>query len=600
MLSASPEVVAIFSLIAILLGIIWILPRGLDFSDTGFYYASIFNLPQIDMQTTQFSVVWRLFAFSDSILLHRVLKLGTLIGAAFMFAKSADEFIGSRRSNNLLSSARYLSLAVITIVPLYTVWLPDPSYNSLGFTLLLAMFALAFRITCKIELSAANCKWELILAGLLAIPLLLTRPMAPAFVIVTVLPLVWLCGRPRPTEMLQAIGWIGVGLASYIILQTLLIEPLWVTYDRFLGGMERRELISRPDFLHRGAGHLLRQAADFGERYLLIIIAGIFTTSFALAARIEELKLAPHQGRMQSVAALALLLCIALTNQDFLPLFLQDLPRRTNFSAQAFLLIVTAVGGCIAVLVYAITRKCITKNLARRLIVVAIALILGISAFFGTQSGWLASYFRYSGVLLAALCVACFRSSEQRNEVGFGVALLGCVVLCLQPIKNLLMIPYRLPAAISAQTEAVPTGRGTRMMRVDPATRDMIATFSGVRNSQPNLAPRRQLVDLSGRLPMVAFQLGAKTHRSAWVLSGYPGSQALFDYTYQSVDASILETAWILEAPLYERSLSPQVLFARGLDFPDNYRVVAATWSGYLNSPLILWEPINQHRELQP
>ncbi|MBO6797754.1 hypothetical protein [Maricaulis sp.] len=577
-------------IVGLLLTLVVSLPRGLDFSDTGYYYSSIFNLPQIDMQTTQYSVVWRFLAFTELFLFHRFITLALLFGTAFLFVRSAHEFIERDLPHNPKRNLHYAALATVSIIPIYTFWLPDPSYNSLGYSLLLLIYALAFRVSGKLSHSARSSRTELIIAGAISFPLFLSRLIAPAFVIASVIPLVLIVARPRLQELAKAAGWVAVGLSAYLIVQSLIIEPVWVTLERMEGGFLRREILARRDFLSHGISYLTRQSGTFLSAYPVIIAAA--TSLFALQLSRPALtgRTRQYSGWLSGLLLIILAIAIGLQSADYQALLFGELPRRTNFSLQSFALVTTAVGGSLIATLLALIYRSPASAWLPRVCVVLIALVLGIAAFFGTQSGWYATYFRYSGVLLAALCLVTLSTHSRQIDIRFSVALATSAVLCLLPVKNLLDIPYRLPAPLSEQTEAVPEGRGTRFMRVDAPTRELLTTFAQVRNSQPADAPRRALIDLSGRLPMVAFQLDADTPRSAWILSMYPGSQALFDYTYDSLPLQTLESAWILEAPAWDRSLAPDALNARGLDFPEAYTPVAMTWSDYLNSPLILWE----------
>lgn len=239
-------------LVGLLVFILVLLPRGLDFSDTGFYYNSVFNLPQIDMQTTQYSVVWRLFAFTDLIVFHRLLKLFTLVAAAFLFIRSAHRFVQPDHTGNAWQTLNYLALATIAIIPLYAAWLPDPSYNSLGYTLLMLIYALGLQIAGKLRTSAKACRAGLIVAGALSIPLLWSRVVAPVFVLATVLPLILLTARPSLNTLVRAFGWYCAGLGGYLLLQSTLVEPPWITLERMQGGLIRREILNRGDVLGSG------------------------------------------------------------------------------------------------------------------------------------------------------------------------------------------------------------------------------------------------------------------------------------------------------------------------------------------------------------
>jgi len=108
----------------------------------------------------------------------------------------------------------------------------------------------------------------------------------------------------------------------------------------------------------------------------------------------------------------------------------------------------------------------------------------------------------------------------------------------------------------------------------------------------PDAGCNPALIDLSGRLPMVAFLLDLSTPRTPWALSGYSGSQALFDHTITSLDRATVRSAWVLQSPARGNSHDPAILARHGLTFPDDYEAALETLSDYVQSPIIIWIPL--------
>lgn len=114
----------------------------------------------------------------------------------------------------------------------------------------------------------------------------------------------------------------------------------------------------------------------------------------------------------------------------------------------------------------------------------------------------------------------------------------------------------------------------------------------------PDAGCNPALMDLSGRLPMVAFPLDLSTPRTPWALSGYSGSQALFDHTNESLDRATIRNAWVLQSPARGTSHDPAIVARHGLAFPDDYEAALETWSDYVQSPIIIWIPLQNSEPL--
>ena len=337
----------------------------------------------------------------------------------------------------------------------------------------------------------------------------------------------------------------------------------------------------------------------FLARYKFISLASALLIAQLLSWRILPVPVQPYRWRIAAGIALALLTGLATQSEPYRTMLLLGPGSAVDFSLQGFIILVATGLGLLATCALALAQRSPLRLWLPQTTIVGIAMVLGIAAFFGTSNGWLGTYFRYSGILLSTFCVIAMINTEDRKDPRHLITLASCLALSLLPLKSMWEHPYRLTQPISAQTEAAPDARGARLLRVDATTRDVLAAFAKLRATQPPGAPRRALIDLSGQLPLTAFLLQADTPRSGWVLAGYPGSQALFDHTYGSIPLQTLENAWILEAPSASSSLSPTLLNRRGLDFPDAYVPVALTWSEYLKSHLVLWQPRNDATSAQ-
>ena len=571
--------------------ILGFLPRGLEFSDTGYYYNSIFHLHDIDMQTTQFAVPLHLISFVESILIHRVIVLAGLFGCAYAFVRAAHEYLVRDRATGWMWWARYGALASLIVVPFYMIWVPDPSYNSLGFTMILTLFALAFQITTRFAGSATKCRTEFILAGIAVCILFLARPLAPAVAAVAIVPLFLLSVRPTLPELARAAGWCLAGALGYVLVQTMLVEPPWVTADRIQGGLQRRALLARGIVLSNGFESFKTEFSTLFSTYWTTLIPFVGALTFMLSQSALPRRWQECSGLVVPVALLFGLIIVQVRHVDLIAMMTQPWQAALDNKPLSFALIVVATISVALAAAAGLLRRAALRLWLRECVLVSVGLLVCIAAFFGSASGWIAQISFYSGTILAIIMIVAFNQPGSASRASH-VMLLFLTILAVFPfLKNAYQFPYRLPSSLGQQTEATPAGRGLAMMRVDQETEYLLTDIVEARQRFPegDIAPA--IVDLSGRLPLISMLMNASLPRSPWVISQYPGSQELFDFTYASIDEDTLRCAWILESPDWPHSLDPGVLETRGLDFPGDYELITETWSDYIQSPVLLWAP---------
>lgn len=567
------------------------LPRGLDFSDTGFYYVSIFNLQEIDMQTSQFSVVWHFFSFIESILFHRVLTLVLMFFAALYCLRSAQRFVNPELRSSWLSRGRIAALASLIIIPFYAAWAPDPSYNSLGFTLVLVIFGLGFQVTRKLSNDGELCRIDLTIAGFLITPLFLARPFAPAVTGLVIIGLIMMFAKPSIIKLVISLAFVLVGVALYLILQGVFVEPIWVSLERMEGGFVRRDLLARGDILNQGYEHAKYQA-ELIIRNNKLLIALAATNIFLLVIHPAHMNDSIRKF-YTGIATISLVLAFVIIGlrSDLMSSFLETRETQLDLSSASFILY---SGGTIALIVLIPTgiifkrsQPETTKNVA----VLLSGLMIAVATFFGTSNGWIYNLDRYAGIFVASIILVSVMYRRHKSSFISTSLFLFSGLFSLLHLKNMVYFPYRLPMPLTAQTAPVTSLRGLTYMRVDVPTKQLLEDLARAQQPLAALPEAPVLIDLSGRLPMTAFLLNVSTPRSAWVLSGYNGSQALFDYTYRDLEYCTLQSAWILESPGWAHSFDPSTLTERGLKFPEDYSLVLQSWSPYIKSELKLWAP---------
>jgi hypothetical protein len=99
------------------------------------------------------------------------------------------------------------------------------------------------------------------------------------------------------------------------------------------------------------------------------------------------------------------------------------------------------------------------------------------------------------------------------------------------------------------------------------------------------------LIDMTGGTPGASVILGSKILGRPWLIGGYPNSTEYAKTILSLQPRSILESAWVLEAPQGKRSLPIAVLNELELDFPGEYKQVGKFRTGHRNEEQVLWRP---------
>lgn len=579
---------------SVALTILFFLPRGIEFSDMGFYYVSIFNLHEIDMQTTQFSTVWKPFSFTDNILFHRVLTYFFLfVGAAFCI-QSTFVYLNSNSQNFLLHICRILSFSSLSLIPYYSAWTPDPSYNSVGYTLCLVIFAIGFRIALKVSEEIYRINLELFFAGFLATPLFLARPFAPIIAALALSVFIFVSSR-QTFLILRKVCLFGVlGIFSYILLQWIFVEPITTSIDRMYGGLLRRDLLNRGDIFSKGYEYAKEELFLLVVENLLLIgtVASIiFTASFVniLQTNIGKFLYNISIGLLFSL--LILLIAVKFDTITPPPLLSTGLFITWKGSSLIYVGVITGIFARIFLLSVSRTSR---ARIMRENGVMVLGFTIVIATFFGTANGWLYNMDRYAGIFASLTIIPFLIEPSKGIRWCSSLMIFLCGAACVPYLSNMIKHPYRLPQNLLAQTERVSGVRGLENIRVDQSTRSFLLDLSSAAAETEKLDVRPALIDLTGRLPFSAFFLDFSTPKSAWVLSGYTGSQLLFNHTYNNVDQGTLDTAWILEGPNWPLSFDLTQIDSYSLAFPEDYDLVVEGWSDYIQSEVKLWAPRNR------
>lgn len=95
------------------------------------------------------------------------------------------------------------------------------------------------------------------------------------------------------------------------------------------------------------------------------------------------------------------------------------------------------------------------------------------------------------------------------------------------------------------------------------------ATAAGFKKNTP-------VVDLTGQSPGILYSMGANNIGQAWIIGGYPGSDALAEASLKRVPCTELSQAWLLLEEDGPREISTDVLHAYGANLSTDFELLGS------------------------
>ena len=82
------------------------------------------------------------------------------------------------------------------------------------------------------------------------------------------------------------------------------------------------------------------------------------------------------------------------------------------------------------------------------------------------------------------------------------------------------------------------------------------------------------IIDMTGKSPGLLYALGANIMGQAWLMGGYPGSNAFAISVLKKVKCHDLASAWLLSEPIGPLKLSPDILLSFGAKKASDFKIV--------------------------
>ncbi|MEP5152737.1 hypothetical protein [Planktotalea sp.] len=572
-----------------------------ELSDSAYYIINTTTPQFIDNQLTMFGPLWYSFFGPLPFITSRFLHLAILfVSGAFFSWRCAQLISGQPHSLKHLTAALFGG----TFVLFYFCWgLFEPSYNSLVIVFYMGtvLCALPFMPTrpnapalARRPFIAYAIGFGAFLTFVALIKITAAALMTVFFVLLFVVVQIIARGRSLGFktlvwELWDIFRWSLLGvLIPILLIWVRLFDPIEL-FRHLANGYHSTELLgghsfSLSDLFTKYVEYVgaLRDALIDHPLFILLVAVPFVMQNKRLRAN-------KHAGLLMGLALAVILTCGALLIKGA---FAGNRAELFGFVAllrtSAFLL---GVGALLH----------LGHGKTSPLWVIGACMVFGaflVSA--GTTNGWVWQFGIYSCFALIFMTVAVLFSSMRRQVlyVPTAAVLIGLTVIGFY--NGIESQPYRMNARLSEAQTAVSYGPTQIPMRASDALAD---TYLALQSVTPDWGPDDKppvFIDLSGRAPGIGLHLGLRPPKMAWILGGYPGSDAYFDFALSLLPAEDISQAWVLmidpDGDPYKKSLSQELLNSyletgSGRSFPQDYTAIADVPIAYIKRNAILYKP---------
>lgn len=568
--------------VAVVAKLLYLSRSGIDFTDEGYYINWIAHRELYPVSPTQFGFVYGPLydLVGQNLVLLRAANLVLTLGCGWFFF--GQLILDQRRPVGAerlawLALAFVLSLSSLTVLYL---WLPTPSYNTLALQgLLLGGGAIGL-----IRRDAAENRTRgYLLLGAAGVLTFLAKPTTAA----AAAPLFLVCLAVR-----RQLTWRGLLLMALTSLVGMVAAALAIDasltrfYLRLAKAAADTQLLQssysfwatvRVDSfdLTRPQHHALWYGAAF---------LGI--TSWLAASSRRGLGLVSCGLVLASLSALLAIFgfyffhrpsLLNLYGYELGPLFSYSSGGEwiRRFPNSGVLLLAWPVGAFAACLVRFSRRPAWSEmTVALCLLLMPYAYVVGTNVNYWQAMGGAAVFWCAAGLVCLGPSTLVAPSWPQFLPLAAG-AFAGTVLLLVPAIEA----PYRQRQPLHMNGARI-AGMEGGFLRVPDDNAHYIQSVKELLDRH-GFEPGEPMIDLTGRFPTLLYLVKAKPVALAWMLGGYPGSEAFVRQGLDRAPPESLRRAWVLSEPGGPRALSPALLEPYDLDLARDYEEI-----GTVNSPL--------------
>lgn len=567
---------------------------SVELSDTGHYYNAITGFQHIESMSTQFFLIWAIFPTPDTLYSSRLFMFLYVALASFIFCRglrAIDIFIDLPKWPALLMQLFiFCSLFIF-----YYFWIPDPSYNIIGYALMVAISGFLFLMIGNAQNNKPKINNHVyaVISGFLLAALTLCRPLTALILLIACVALYLINTKftdiPGKLKLLIA-GVIG-GLLCFLIIH-IFVEPLNVTYNRLLSGLEMRHIrkghvsISKP--LYRYWQDIMTTLWAFIP-WVALIVTIAFSRHIRTKCPIWVYRI------WQVLPCIGFLAFIILAIQGYMDSGYLKRRFLTQYSTALTLsLLITAI------INIGLNRE--KRGSLNRLSLWIYLFIMPLTFVIASTNVYITHSFLAGGFwLCAALVVMVYLVQTSLHEtpkklsppLWSGVAIIALAIIPFAGQSHLTHKPYRAkPMAKYEDTAYIQNGnKGT--IKTDPITANLLNSMNAYYPLINAKGEPLYLIDLSGKHPFLNFHLGAKPLTVPWLFSTHKNSKEAFEVILSRLSHDEIATAWVIDTPDHKFRLEETTLNRYNINFPEDYDAVFKGASPFFKSDIILYRPKN-------
>ena len=584
-----------FSLVLLLVVIMFSLDKGFEFTDESFgvLYALYPESVKIPLSLTGFATNVLFEMGGQTIPGMRLMGLLFLMLAASIFYFSLIRFLKNYfPSLNFGEKSGYLlPLFLLGSLCVYRVWWLTPSYNWLALCAALIVMSGLLGASSKNKkgvsegIATTRHLSSGVLIGLGGVIAYMAKPTTALMLMLIsfVFLAVFLKGRER-TGLFFASSLIAT-MAMFFLVEVVASGPS--AYIKSV--LEGLELLSALN-----SGH----SVDDVQKTIAVVVAGyfiafgkvviLFVPIILAAAFIKKTGRNIESGKKYFVGysiAISFYVLAKYTSKYWNDLY-------PNIGYSGFVLSVVFM---VSVWIFAFFHKEPKQHLNALLAMQVLHFILFLAATsvsLGSNSGTLdlltiSSVFIVAMLYCSASMVDMFTEKSYFNYLTTGVVCISVLAVFYKAYEN----PFRLPASISQQTVETKMFTKGVTLKVDKYTARYVAELQESAK-KAGWKPGNMLIDLTGQTPGATIVLGAEFFFTPWVIGGYTGSNDFARIIYSFGKNHELSKAWLLVAPDGSRKLDRNILSEFNMRLPDNYQLVAELEFPYRKEIQQLWKPL--------
>ncbi|MCF6275207.1 MAG: hypothetical protein L3J05_05530 [Robiginitomaculum sp.] len=572
--------------------VFWLLPlmvflnlgHGLDIADTGHYYNTLSQFSEIRSMSSQYFLLWDMLPVGEGILENRLWVFGLFWLAGGLFSFGLIRFFGLDYRKSPVNLAGFLAIWA-SVYAYYFWWVPDPSYNAMAVILLYALTGLVLWLSAIARTGTASKFFYglAVLSGFLLAGFVMTRATSALLFFGLAIGFYLMQAKTAWSDITLKLAGFGLcGGILFLMFAHYSVEPLSVTWDRQISGLEMRQIRGRHIDVFGSISRFLGDIVSNIRTYLPWIFASLAGAVFA------DLRYIKSKAIRQILYAMSAFGFIGMAVKLGTHFSGGKLPR--NVEVSSYLLLLT-----LALLAILLLRRLFSAHQTeRKNWVVALLVLLAMPYIyaFGTGNLWMKQSL-FAGGFLMTVCVLTLVFMRKSLPAYWHISVLAALLLVPYGVYQLAQNkPYRLPAPLSAQTTEISIrgGKGGTL-KVDAATAKYLNQMGQFYDQFGSVDDRAYLIDLSGMSPFLSYHLDAKLMSVPWLIATEKNSQATFEFILARMDAEALKSAWIIDAPENKRHLDGSALRAFGINFPDDYELVLTARPPVSKKDIHLYRP---------